>query len=517
MEEIKQIVQRLYPSKSEEALQLITSLLHKYSFEGSRIPFTQKDLIVIMYPNHIQNGRAPLLDLHNFLHNSPFTGVHILPFFLSDGDEGFSVVNYKLIDPSFGTWKHIDEISKKHRLMVDIILNHTSTSHEWFKKFLERDPKYKEYYITSTNKHPWSHVFRPRSSPLFHTYSFNGNPPVDVWTTFSDRQVDLNYRNPMVLKEMIEVALHYIQHGAEILRLDAIGYVWKKENSSCLNIEETFLFVSLLRKIFDRIAPHVYLLTETIVPFKENIKFLNYGSDIVYNVSLPLLLFHTLFNQNAKKISYWINDLNKIIRDKYFLNVISTHDGFPIPPVKGILNDEEINKIIELAKSRGAQFTFRNNKGNSEVYEINSTLLSLLDKKYMFDQFLLFHSVLLTLPGIPAFYFNNLMIDENDYDSFYKTKTSRTLHRRRFNSLNLPKHKEQVRANLFNMIKLRKSISDLHPNIPVRAEEKNGMLIISRGKFKAYHNFTNEFKEVDNIQIKPYGFTWLLNDIPFNI
>ncbi len=521
----------LYGNRRREAFYLLKEVMKKYKGrikQNHEKKLSEKDIFLIAYPDHIRGKESPLKELYKYLNTmSVFTGVHILPPYESDNDGGYSVVDYLTIKKDFGSWGDIQTIGRKYRLILDFVLNHTSINNRWFQEFLKENSNYKDFYITRKEGEDWSMVYRPRATPLFHRFK-QGEKKIEVWTTFSKEQVDLNYRNPKVLAKMVDVALYYALHNANILRLDAIGYVWKKENSPCINLEETYAFVEMLRLIFDIVAPHVLLLTETIVPFKENTIYLNHGSDITYNVALPMMLFHTLFSREGQKLASWINSLNEITKKKYLLNVISTHDGFSIPPVKDLLTKEEIEYVIDIAEKKGALFTMRSTPLEEQVYEINSTLIDMIKDKdnYTEEKFLLLHSVLLTIPGVPALYLNNVVLDENDYKTVKKTGVPRDVSRRKFKAkdVHLKGKKAHTQELLIHMINKRKTLKNLSPNYPVEASWKDGILTIKRGNFYAFHNFTENTRELVlshvvigedeekfSIELKPFSFYWIEN------
>ena len=121
-------------------------------------------------------------------------------------------------------------------------------------------------------------IFRPRTSNLLSEYhSMDG--PVRVWTTFSPDQIDLNYRNPKVLLRVIEILLLYVRHGADIIRLDAVSYLWREPGTRCINLAQTHEIVKLFRNVLDIVAPSVTLITETNVPHNENISYFGNGDD----------------------------------------------------------------------------------------------------------------------------------------------------------------------------------------------------------------------------------------------
>src|SRR5690606_5053831 len=153
-------------------------------------------------------------------------------------DDGFSVSDYRTIDPHLGTWDDVTALGEHVDLMFDLVLNHCSRSHEWFLKFLAGEEPYRGYFITVDPRNDLAQVTRPRSHPLLTPFE-TAEGVRHVWTTFSDDQVDLNFASPDVLLEMLEVLLLYVQQGGRIIRLDAIAYLWKQIGTSCIHLPQT--------------------------------------------------------------------------------------------------------------------------------------------------------------------------------------------------------------------------------------------------------------------------------------
>jgi glycosidase len=149
-------------------------------------------------------------------------------------DDGFSVTDYRSIDPLLGDWEQINALSKDYRLMFDFVANHISKSSKWFKEYVNGNPRYENYFIKKDQHFDTSSVVRPRTTPLFHEYE--GEKGVKTaWTTFSEDQVDVNFKHFPVLKEMTEILLEYAYLGGTSIRLDAIGFIWKKSGTSCMH------------------------------------------------------------------------------------------------------------------------------------------------------------------------------------------------------------------------------------------------------------------------------------------
>ncbi len=233
------------------------------------------------------------------------SGIHILPFFPSSSDDGFSVMDYRAVDPALGSWQDIEHIGRSFRLMGDLVINHASAQGDWFRAFLMDEPPYRDFFMSVEGDPDLSRVVRPRAHPLLTDFNTTSGLR-RVWTTFSADQVDLNFHNPDVLLEMIDILLTYTKHGAQFIRLDAIAYLWKEWGTTSINLPQTHAVVQLLRSVLDQVAPHVRLVTETNVPQEENLSYFGDGTNeaqLVYNFALPPLVLHTFRTQVIVQIS----------------------------------------------------------------------------------------------------------------------------------------------------------------------------------------------------------------------
>jgi glucosylglycerate phosphorylase len=268
-------------------------------------PLDEKDAFLITYPDQfLSPGTLPLDNLVFFCDSrlqGLVSGVHVLPFFPSSSDDGFSVLDYRLVEPSFGEWQHIRWLAGSFHLMVDGVVNHVSAQSAWFRRFLAGDPAFRGYFIVPGPNTDLSAVVRPRTSPLLTAFASPAGTR-SVWTTFSPDQVDLNYGNPDVLFEILDIILFYVSQGASLIRLDAVAYLWKQPGTPCIHLPQAHAFVRLLRAVLDAFAPHVLIVTETNVPHQDNISYFGNGSDeahLVYNFTLPPLLLHALATESA--------------------------------------------------------------------------------------------------------------------------------------------------------------------------------------------------------------------------
>jgi sucrose phosphorylase len=410
--------------------------------------FTEKDMILITYGDLIQGeGQSPLQILHRFVstHNrGAINTLHILPFFPYSSDRGFSVVDYTRVDPKLGTWDDILTIGCEYDLMFDGVLNHCSSRSRMFQQFVNGNPRYQNHFIHYDSPEDLtpdqrSKIFRPRTSDILTEFrTING--PKYVWTTFSEDQIDLNFRNPTVLLQVIEGLLFYVQNGADIIRLDAVTYIWADPGTDCVHLPETHEIVKLLRDVVDVVAPGVALITETNVPHEDNVSYFGNGHDeahMVYNFALPPLVLHTFYTGDATAISRWAHDMKNASDAATFFNMLDTHDGIGLMGVKGILKKEEIEAMIQRAGEHGAYISYKMSENRTEEpYEINFTWWSALnhddseeDMDLKVKRFLASRSIALVLQGVPAVYAHGTIGSSNDYDLVQKTGVKRDVNR----------------------------------------------------------------------------------------
>ncbi len=338
-----ELLTRLY---GEAAAAIEARAVERLGMEPARTtpPPTERDAWLISYADQFRGaGQAPLRTLRALIdrHLGPeINGVHVLPFHPSSSDRGFSVVDYTEVDPAFGTWSDVAELAAGRRLMADAVVNHTSAHGTWFRGFLAGDPRFAGYFRTADPDADLSSVVRPRTSPLLTTFESVAGP-ISVWTTFSADQVDLDYRNPEVLLAVLDVLLRYRRAGATAIRLDAIAFIWKIEDSPSISLPGTHDVIEVLRSWLDELDPGLLLVTETNVPHAENVAYLGRPgrreAQAVYQFALPPLLLHTLTIGDAEALVDWASALDELPPGRTYLNFTSSHDGVGLRPLEGLL------------------------------------------------------------------------------------------------------------------------------------------------------------------------------------
>ena len=412
---------------------------------------TQSDAILITYGDQFQQPGLPhLLTLAHFLDaylRDVLDGVHILPFFPYSSDDGFSVIDYKQVRPDLGDWEDIVRLRQQgRRLMFDAVVNHISRESAWFQGFLRDEAPYRDYFIVADPNADLSRVVRPRALPLL-TPVKTASGVKYVWTTFSDDQIDLNYANPKVALEIIDVLLFYAAKGADIIRLDAIAYLWKIIGTTCIHLPQTHAMVKLWRAIFDAVDPDLLLITETNVPHRENISYFGAylpetgktdEAQLVYNFTLAPLTLHAFLSGDATKLSRWAAHL-KAPPGATFFNFIASHDGIGVRPAEGILTPEEMQSLVARTLAHGGQVSYKANPdGSRSVYELNTTLYDFLNDPAHPDpdvdvaRFLATQSILLSLTGVPGIYVHSLFGSRNCHACYERTGRARSLNREKF-------------------------------------------------------------------------------------
>ncbi len=319
----------------------LIQLVEKYR---SKIPKTahgdlsQKDVILIAYGDQLKEPfHFPLRTLHGFCKKyliDIISGLHILSIFPYSSDDGFSILDYRSIDRKLGDWGDIRALGNSFSIMVDAVINHASVEGNWFKGFLADEPPYRDYFVTIEGEPDLSSVIRPREHPLLTSF-FTSTGERKVWTTFSSDQADLDFHNPDVLLEIVDILLFYISQGVRFIRLDAIAYLWKEIGTKCLHLPQTHSIVKLIRAIINDIASHVIIVTETNVPHQDNLSYFGNGVDeaqIVYNFALPPLVLHTFQTENSDALTKWAKGLVLPSKSTTFLNFLASHDGIGLSP-----------------------------------------------------------------------------------------------------------------------------------------------------------------------------------------
>ena len=526
---------------------------------------TQADALLITYPDQVRApGEAPLRTLAR-LANTYLPGlvntIHLLPFFPSSSDDGFSVTDYRSVDAAHGDWEDIQHLGRRFGLMFDAVINHASAQGSWFQAFLRNEEPFSDFFIDVKGAPSLTSVVRPRTTPLLTDF---GTPTGmrSIWTTFGADQADLNYRNPEVLLRILDTLLYYVGRGASAIRLDAIGYIWKELGTACIHLPQAHAIVSLVREAILAVAPQVLLLTETNVSQRENLRYLGEGrpeAHLAYNFALPPLLLHAFLTAQATTLTDWAAAFPTLPDGTAVLNVLATHDGIGLNGCRGFLPESEIDLLAKRIEAAGGYVSRKAGPGGaSDPYELNINYMDALDaarddrgQDQSIQRFLTAHAIMLALQGVPALYFQSLFGSKGWKEGVNLSGRPRSINREKLayadlcaDLANAGSVRSQVYGGLARLFRARKTSPAFSPSCRQEVlRAGDGLLAILRGDDAAdgqvmcIHNVTHneqpfewglwsaagararvydmisqrefEFGTGVSLRLAPYEFLWL--------
>ena len=489
--QLTKLVQEIYPDLDAHILssQIIEAFWpdDAHRRKRGRVPsnklWSEHDAVLITYGNSIVDGQHKPLDLlHDFLlrkMKGVVNGVHILPFFPYTSDDGFAVTDYRAVNPELGGWADIRRIADEFHLMSDLVLNHVSSQGPWFNAYRQGQAPYDRYFFEASPEDDLNEVVRPRTTPLLQEVE-TPQGPRHVWCTFSHDQVDLDFRNPEVLIEMLRIIRLHIDNGVRILRLDAVAFLWKEIGTSCIHLRQTHAVVQLMRLLCDFATETVVLLTETNVPRTENLSYFGNRNEahVVYNFPLPPLILHAMQSGSARFLHRWQTAMPPAQLGCAYLNFTASHDGIGMRPADGVLPAQEKARMIETVEAAGGLVSMRSLPGGGqEPYELNCAFFEAVrrtfkgEDEHHIDRFLCSQTIVMSLEGIPAFYIHSMLATPNDHEAVARRGMNRAINRHRWDyptlleKLDDPEStNSEVLRRMSERLKLRARQTAFHPN-----------------------------------------------------
>lgn len=464
---------------------------------------------LITYPDSLGTNLKDLKHILEKYLKKYIYGIHILPAYPSSTDRGFSPLTHLTIDPKFGNYNDIKDISKNYSLTLDLIANHISSESKYFQDYIKKSNKsiYKDLFLKKEDvfkeekikQNQLKKIFRPRETlPYFPVKLCDGTTKY-IWSTFSPQQIDLNWNNQITHDLIKEFLNKIISSGAQLIRLDAIGFICKKSNTNSFFLPEVYQIISELKNEAKKTNKNIKFLAEVHKDYKlEN--DIARKVDYIYDFSLPALILYSLNFQDFKPLKNWIK-----IRPNNQINVLDTHDGIGISDIKGQLNKSQIQKLKEKLYIFGGIPSLKKSSSKlneKEDYQINITYYSALnceDKKY-----LLARAIQLFLPGISQIYYVGLLYGENDLELFSKTNIKRDINRHQYSIKEIEtKINEEKVKKLFELIKFRNTYNAFDGNFKIYKTKKEILkLQWNKGNYKTtlYADLKNENYQITYIQ-----------------
>lgn len=497
---IRKRFERLYGGQAEKLLERFVMVIGRYGvgvdITGGVDKWDERDSVLITYADTIRHEGecAPLEALNSFTRKylkGAIRTIHLLPFYPWSSDDGFSVIDYRKVDSNCGEWGDVVALGQNFDLMFDIVLNHCSSKSSWFRDYVAGIEPARHYFLAMDPTEDYSQVVRPRTTPLL-TKTRTRNGESHVWTTFSPDQVDLNWQNPEVFFEFLDILFLYLSKGMRIARLDAVAFLWKELGTNCLHLPETHEMVKLFRDVCEIVAPRAIILTETNVPHAENVSYFGNGDEahMVYQFSLPPLLLHAFTTGNGKYLTKWAKELGPPPEGCTFFNFTASHDGVGVRPVEGILPTKERDLLIKHVEKAGGRVNWRSMPdGSKQPYELNITYYSALsipeNTKLGAARFLCSQALALSMRGVPGIYFHSLTATQNYSEGVEETGENRTINRRKWQ---LPELKDHLEAGVgklvFNrylrMLRRRTEHPAFHPDASQEVYDVNPDLFVHK-------------------------------------
>ena len=507
--------------------------------------------------------------------------LHLMPLLDSpevNNDGGYAVSDFTRVKESLGTMEDLRALADEcHRMRIsvclDFVMNHTSEEHEWAVRARAGEKEYQDRYfffddwsVPAEYEKTCPQVF-PTTAPGNFTWLEDAKKY--VMTTFYPYQWDLNYRNPVVFNQMADNLLNLANHGADVLRIDAVPYIWKELGTSCRNLPQVHTIVRMLRMICEIVCPGVLLLGEVVMEPARVVPY--FGTvekpecHMLYNVTTMASIWHTAAAGKVSLLRHQMDVISGLPREYVFLNYLRCHDDIGWGLEYQWLRKESMEEVPHKkflnayftgnwpgSLARGELYNDDPASGDARLCGTTASLCGLegalkagdeaaAERAVDFD--LMLHTLMMTLSGIPMLYSGDEIGQQNDYsykEDPAKAADSRYVHRGRFDWEAAGKRKEEgtVQYRLFQGIRKLKKLRETYPVFlnaaSVRTVETYdpALLCLVREfegeRLTAVFNFSGEEKtawisepgtgtdllsgetlEVKNVPMRPFGARWM--------
>ena len=422
---------------------------------------------LITYPDSMGGDIAKIGGLLDGPLKGCFGGVHVLPPFPSSGDRGFAPIDYRVIEPRFGTWDDLERIGAAHDLGLDLIVNHVSRRSAEFLDFERRGraSPFADMFLTLDKVWPGGEpdpadlalVFRRRERP-YSEFRIGETGDVErVWTTFGaddpSEQVDIDVTSPIARQLLADQLALFAEHGVKLVRLDAVGYVVKRRGTSCFMVEpEIHRFLDWLTSVAEPLG--LELLTEVHGDVAMQRRLAQAGS-WSYDFALPALVLHALLAGTADRLLPHLRSAPaKVITN------LDSHDGIPIQPdLQGALSLQEARVVVDATLAAGGNVSrvFARDAlpdPSFDAHQANCTYYAALGRDD--DAFVLARAIQLFAPGIPQVYYVGLLAGDNDPTAVEATGEGRAVNRHDYSDAEIATALERpVVKRLLEVLRLR--------------------------------------------------------------
>lgn len=562
LENLLGIVARAYASRPEDLRLLDLRRVSEPDW------FQQPRMIgYVCYVDRFAGNLAGVKDQIPYLKELGVTYLHLMPLLKprpGANDGGYAVMDYRQVNPAYGTMEDLRELATALRhegisLCIDLVCNHTAKEHEWARQAVAGDPVYQGYYYLFPNRAmpDQYEMTLPEVFPDFAPGNFTYYEACQrwVWTTFNEYQWDLNYANPAVLAEMLDIMLFLANQGVEILRLDAVAFMWKRLKTDCQNQPEAHAILQAFRALTRIAAPGLLFKAEAIVSPDRLLPYLGLGEathkecEIAYHNSFMVLLWSSLAERRVTLMTQALQNMPDTPVNCAWLTYIRCHDdiGWAVRDedaaaigLSGFLHRAFLSDFYSGrfpgAFARGVTFQHNPKTGDRRISGALASLAGLEAAAEQQDwretdlavrRILLLHAMILTLDGIPMLYMGDelgMLNDPHYLDDPNLAGDNRWTHRPRMDWRKAEQRRDwqTLTARIFHalcgMIQARKRTLSLHAEArcyPVwtNNEQVFGMIRASaRGRLLVLANFTEHDQTIPRHRLHDMGFTGELID-----
>ena len=531
--------------------------------------YQQSDMVgYICYVDRFAETVAGVKEKIPYLKELGITYLHLMPLLQSPpppNDGGYAVMDYRQVDDKLGTMRDLADLTKALRaqgisLCTDLVCNHTADSHEWAMKAKAGDETYQNYYHTFADRtlpDQYEETLReifPATAP--GNFLYIEEMGKTVWTTFNRYQWDLNYGNPAVLGEMLDIILNLANNGVEIIRMDAVAFMWKELGTACENLPQAHAILQALRALSRLTAPGLLFKAEAIVAPDDVVPYLGQGvftnkeCELAYHNSFMVYLWSMLAEQNVVLSTYSLQQLPEMPSGAAWVTYVRCHDdiGWAImdeyATAVGLNGFQHRSFLSDFYQgsftgsfAKGDVFQFNPETMDRRICGAGASLAGLETAQesgddYLIDlairRILLIHNMILAVGGIPLIYMGDELGMTNDYDyvNFSERKDdTRWLQRPQMDwSLAEQRHQTNTPAGkLFqgirHLIQARKKTPALHSAATSQAvwthnDQVFGLLRQSpRGRVLVIGNFSDQIQTVASSRLKELGLGGDLSDL----
>lgn len=439
-------------------------------------------VMLITYPDSLGGNLKTLKQVLDTDLAGAAGSVHILPFFPSSGDRGFSPKNYDQVEPAFGDWDDISALSENYTLMCDMMVNHISRQSHEFKDYLAKGMDseyapmffdYEAFFGGEPDPEELAKLYRRSDKPLYQEITLPDGTVKKLWCSFSAEQIDLDTNHPMTREYIMRNLTFLGTKGISVVRMDAYGYITKVRGTNCFFVEPQVW--DLIRSMEDLLAQQdMTLLPEVHDRYETALKISGQGY-YTYDFVLPLLVLNTMYTKNAKALKHWFTICP---RDQF--TVLDTHDGIGVFDAEGHVSREEAEALIARVEPN-LSYSFKpmdmSRRKHWRSYQLYCTYYSVMEENDA--AYAIARAIQLFAPGIPQVYYVGLLAGRSDLS--FDPADPRFINRHNYTLEEIAEETQRpIVKRILSMLRLRNTHPAFDGELEIANTEDSKLLLTRR-------------------------------------